>query len=295
MSSRVAALNWTRLARFIAKEDGKVHYGQPTQDNVDIGLALHRGEEVKAYEITPDPFTGQVNKSKVLHIDQLLSPVSRQTAPGAIRCIGINFKGHVEEAKMKMPEVPVMFMKGANALAGPGKLLIPKFAKEGEAEQLDFESELAVVLSKDTKDVSEKDALSHVLGFTSSNDVSARHHQLNQTQWCFGKGLDNTCPIGPVLVRPSEFDPFNVNFRGTLNGKVMQESNTNDHIFNVSKLISYLSSGTTLPAGSVILLGTPSGIGWFRSPRELMKEGDTFIVTHDGPIGSLVNTIEYET
>lgn len=165
ITSTAVSRTWTRLARFVAEEDGKVHYGQLVQEDLDIGLAIGRGDEVLAYEVRPDPFTGQVDKTVVLSIAQLLLPIARNTAPGAIRCVGINFKGHVVEAKLAMLTVPVMFMKDTNALAGPGRLVIPEFAREGEAHQLDFESELAVVLSREAKDVPEEASLDYVLGY----------------------------------------------------------------------------------------------------------------------------------
>lgn len=107
--------------------------------------------------------------------------------------------------------------------------------------------------------------------------------------------MDNACPLGPcVAVQSSSFDPKNTEFTGILNGKVVQSSNTNDHIFDVCTAVSYLSSGTTLPRGSVILLGTPAGVGWFRDPRQMLKDGDVFSVWHRGPIGTLINTIRFE-
>ncbi|PWN89079.1 hypothetical protein FA10DRAFT_267684 [Acaromyces ingoldii] len=297
MTTAASARDWTRYVRFSSTPGSEdAEYGQPVDDSLDVGLALSQGKPVEVFPLTGRdlPFDGKVDRSTTKRIGHLLSPVSRSQLGGPIRCLGINFRKHVEEAGLELPKVPVMFMKGPHALSGPGDLYVPKFVYAAEKPQLDFEAELAVVISRDARDVPREQAMEYVLGFTSANDVTARLEQFKQSQWNFGKGIDNFCPLGPCLASPDSFDPFSVESKGTLNGEVMQQGNTSDHIFDARATIAYLSQGTTLPKGSVILLGTPEGIGWFREPQKLMKEGDTFTVWHAGPIGSLINTIRYE-
>jgi len=130
---------------------------------------------------------------------------------------------HAKEANRGIPNEPILFIKPRTALAGPGEIPVAKAAQD---EQLDFETELALVIGKDARDVSEENALDYVLGYTCSNDVSVRKLQLANNQWCFGKGFDNSCPIGPVLVRNGQINPDALEFKGVLSGEVMQASNT---------------------------------------------------------------------
>ncbi|KAM0791531.1 hypothetical protein ACM66B_005980 [Microbotryomycetes sp. NB124-2] len=290
---------WTRLVRFVAQEDGQEHYGQPVDESIDVGLAVHEGQSVGVHKVVGQrlPFDGQVDTHSTLTIKQLLSPVP--AFGGSVRCLGINFGKHVEEAGQKMPVEPVIFMKPHTSLAGPGDVLVPRFVHDpepfqGSKEQLDYESELAFVVSKDAKNVKRQDALEYVLGYTSANDVTARFHQGRQPQWNFAKSFDGFCPIGPVLVSPSVIhDPNELEFTGSLNGELRQSSSTKDWIFDVADVLSFISQGTTVPAGTVVLMGTPSGIGWFRQPKALMHDGDTFVVWHDR-IGSLVNKMVFD-
>ncbi|KAM0755119.1 putative mitochondrion protein [Meredithblackwellia eburnea MCA 4105] len=293
--------SWERLVRFVAKEDSKIHFGQAIDPEQDVGLAVEAGQDVKVHEVTGSslPFEGTVDRNTTLTISELLSPLPEKDV-GSIRCLGINFRKHVEEAGAKMPKTPVLFMKGNQALTGPGAIPVPKFIHEDKGsdeegtEQLDYETELAVIISKDCKNVKKEDAYNYVLGYTCANDVTGRFHQGRQPQWNFAKGFDKFCPIGPVLVSHSAIgDPGKLSFKGSLNGEVKQESNTQDWIFPVPEVLEFLSSGTTIPAGSVILFGTPSGIGWFSKPKRLLREGDVFTVWHE-KIGTLVNSFVFE-
>ncbi|KAK4058562.1 hypothetical protein OIO90_000006 [Microbotryomycetes sp. JL221] len=226
---------WTRLVRFIAREDGREHYGQPVDQDLDVGIAVYEGKDVITHEVTGDRllFDGEVDPSSKLTIDRLLSPVP--AIPGSIRCLGVNFRKHVEEAGQKMPIEPVVFMKPHTSLAGPGEVLVPKFVHkaesfDGKTRQLDYETELAFVVSSDAKNISPEQAYDYVLG--------------------------------PVLVSPSVIiDPSDIAFVGKLNGEVRQQDSTKDWIFSITDALSFLSQGTTVPAGTVVLMGTPSGIG----------------------------------
>lgn len=174
---------------------------------------------------------------------------------------------------MAIPKVPVLFIKPATAVADPypGKIIIPKVAQDGTS---DYEGELTVVIGKTGKDIKEEDAYDYVLGYTSSNDVSARNAQFASSQWCYSKGtllvgnacsrlgLDSSAPIGPVLVSPKAIpDPHKLEMKSILNGEVVQETNTREMIFNIPQTIAYLSAGTTLEAGSLIMVLPIAAIG----------------------------------
>jgi 2-keto-4-pentenoate hydratase/2-oxohepta-3-ene-1,7-dioic acid hydratase in catechol pathway len=163
-------------------------------------------------------------------------------------------------------------------------------------DSADYESELAIVIGRDAKNVSEAEALDYVLGYTAANDISSRKAQLNQSQWCYGKGFDGSCPLGPTMVSAKAIpDVAKLRMRGLRNGKVVQETSLDDLIFPVRRIVSFLSQGTTLPRGTVILTGTPSGIGWAKTPRDCLQDGDEFVVEILPSIGSLYNVIKMET
>jgi 2-keto-4-pentenoate hydratase/2-oxohepta-3-ene-1,7-dioic acid hydratase in catechol pathway len=163
-----------------------------------------------------------------------------------------------------------------------------------EPPEVDFELELAVVIGQAAKDVSAAEALDYVLGYTVANDVSARRWQggRGSGQWVRGKSFDTFCPLGPELVTTDELaDPQNLNMNCVLDGRTMQDANTSDMIFPVSELISFLSTGTTLLPGTVILTGTPSGVGFTRKPPVFLMPGNTIDMTVEG-IGTLSNPVE---
>ena len=219
-----------------------------------------------------------------------LSPI----VPTEILCIGLNYRRHANEVKAKIPEHPILFMKGVNALQHPGApIVIPGHLASAE---VDYECELAVVIGKSCKNVSRERALDYVLGYTCANDVSARDWQLRlgSGQWCRGKTFDTFAPLGPRLVTTDEIRNPNALTIGTvLNGVRVQESSTSDMIFDVPALIEFLSGSTTLPAGTVILTGTPSGVGMAQSPPRWLKPGDVVTVEIEG-IGQLTNPVTLE-
>lgn len=177
-------------------DSSKILIGQPTDDDVDVGVALREGKEV-----TVDVFSGSSvlspgqSSGQNAVVDRVLSPLT-QVEAGTIRCIGLNYKQHAAEAKMDIPTVPTLFMKPQTSLADPwpAPTVLPKQTLETESG--DYESELAVIIGKPCKNVSEADALDYVLGYTASNDVSSRAAQFAQTQWSYSKGFDGACPIG---------------------------------------------------------------------------------------------------
>lgn len=185
-------------------------------------------------------------------------------------------------------------MKLPTAVQNPGDpILLPTHLP---STKVDYECELAVVIGKSCKNVSRARALEYVLGYTCANDVSARDWQSEWggSQWCRGKTFDTFCPLGPVLVTTDEVpDPNALDIQSVLNGQTMQHSNTEDMIFDVPTLIEFLSGSTRLPAGTVILTGTPSGVGFARKPPVYLQDGDTISVQIDG-IGTLSNPVKRE-
>ncbi|PQE12292.1 fumarylacetoacetate hydrolase protein [Rutstroemia sp. NJR-2017a BVV2] len=300
--------SWTHAIRFIAKEDHQIHIGQLVDTSQDVGIATFEGKEVKAYEINGTLFNGKITKT-VLTVQQLLSPIDRSEC-NFIRCLGLNYRDHATEANLPLPKAPILFTKPRTALAGPypATINVPKAAQDGSS---DYEAELCLVIGKTGRDISEEDALDYVLGYTASNDVSARVMQLLTSQWSFSKGLDSSCPIGPVLVSPSVIpDPQALKIKAIYDGQTVQDghtkydnhrrrmrnllaNNTRDMIFNIRQQISYLSQGTTLEAGSIFLTGTPAGIGYFRDPKVVLKDGGDIRIEIE-KIGTLINKVRYE-
>ena len=212
-------------------------------------------------------------------------------SPGKILCIGLNYRKHAEEGKQAIPENPVLFMKNSGTVQNPGDPIV--LPRKLRSDQVDYECELAVVIGKTCHNVSKADALSHVLGYTCANDVSARDWQRNGGggQWCRGKTFATFLPLGPVLVTADDIpNPNNLSIRTVLNGEVMQDWNTNDMIFDVATLIEFLSASTILRPGTVIITGTPHGVGFARTPPVFLKAGDTVSIEIER-IGKLSNPV----
>ncbi|KAF4626666.1 hypothetical protein G7Y89_g11489 [Cudoniella acicularis] len=284
-----------RLVRFIPKTSNDISIGEPEDKELDIGAAIRAGKDVSisvysgSSVLRPGSPTGKTET-----LGKLLSPLA-ESEVGTIRCIGLNYVRHAQEAKMELPTVPVIFMKPSTSLADPypSPTIIPKWTLKDDS--CDYESELVVVIGKKCKDVSESEALDYVLGYTASNDVSSRTSQFAQSQWSFSKGFDGACPIGPVIVSKELIpDPTKLKMRGLKNGKVMQESGIDDLIFSVPKIVSFLSQGTTLQPGTIILTGTPAGVGFSFSPKEYLRDGDEFAVEILPHIGTLTTKFESE-
>ncbi len=223
-------------------------------------------------------------------VAKLLAPI----APSGFFCIGLNYRGHAAETNAKIPERPILFMKGVNAVQNPGDpIYIPRHLASSE---VDYECELAVVIGRPCKNVSRAHALDFVLGYTCANDVSARDWQIKWggSQWCRGKTFDTFAPLGPCLVTRDEIpNPNTLPIRTVVNGQTLQDSNTGDMIFDVPAIIEFLSGSTTLLPGTVILTGTPQGVGMARKPPIWLKPGDEVTVEIEG-IGKLRNPVATE-
>ncbi len=229
--------------------------------------------------------------------DQSITPY-RLLTPIDFRCIyavGLNYKAHAEESGQEPPKYPMIFMKAPTSIQNPGDpIVLPRFLR---SDRVDYEGELGVVIGRPCKNVTPEEALSYVLGYTCANDVSARDWQKEKGggQFCRGKSFDTFCPSGPCLATADEIpDPSKLTIRTFVNEEKMQESSTDDLIFDVPHLISFLSGSTTLLPGTLILTGTPSGVGDARDPRRYLVPGDEVTVEIDG-VGILTNPVVEET
>jgi 2-keto-4-pentenoate hydratase/2-oxohepta-3-ene-1,7-dioic acid hydratase in catechol pathway len=256
---------------------GRAHYG------------TEEGERV--LQIEGDIFGDHTVTRKVAEVQRLLAPVE----PRQFLCIGLNYRRHAEETHAKIPEYPILFMKGVNAVQDTGgPIVIPGHLPSTE---VDYEGELAVVIGRTCKNVARGQALDYVLGYTCANDVSARDWQKRHggSQWCRGKTFDTFAPLGPRLVTRDELpDPNALRLTTTVNGERLQDETTADMIFDVPRLIEFLSGSTTLLPGTVILTGTPSGVGMARTPPRWLQPGDSVTVEIEG-IGRLTNPVVAET
>jgi len=260
-----------KIARFL--HQGIERYGL-LEDSL---LRIIQGDLFGAWQAT----------AQTIPLDEvrLLPPVS----PPNVIAIGLNYRPHAEESKISIPERPVIFLKATTAVCGPDHpIVLPRIAPN----EVDYEAELVVVIGKRARHVSEEEALSYVLGYTCGNDVSARDCQLRlDQQWARAKSFDTFAPLGPWI--ETELDPDHVRVRTRLNGQVMQDGNTEDMIFPCAYLVSYLSHCMTLLPGTVILTGTPSGVGFARKPPVFLRSGDLVEVELEG-IGTLRNPVVAE-
>jgi 2-keto-4-pentenoate hydratase/2-oxohepta-3-ene-1,7-dioic acid hydratase in catechol pathway len=218
---------------------------------------------------------------------KILAPIAAVNIMG----IGTNYRQHAKETGTPIPERPLLFLKSTNTLLAPGDAI--EIPVTRASHEVDYEGELAVVIGKKCKNVAKADALNYVLGYMCANDISARDWQKRWGggQFCQGKGFDTFSPMGPVLVTQDEIpNPNKLRIKTTLNGQTMQDGNSDDMVFDVASLIEFLSGSKTLLPGTVILTGTPAGVGAARKPPVFLKAGDTVTVEIEG-IGSLTNPV----
>ncbi|OAL36451.1 hypothetical protein AYO20_04347 [Fonsecaea nubica] len=304
---------WTRLIRFISAEDGddQIYFGDaivPTAD-FDIGDPANHAS-LTARVVTGDPLlpTCQVT-DRVLRVKKLLGPLTYKMVP-SIRCIGGNYVSHqtdliliwgdtVREIGVEPLKYPAMFSKTSNALAGYGDDV--ELATFIQDDQADYEGELAFVIAKDAKNVSQEDAMDFVLGYTCANDVSARKWAMDPNlvgtfpppQMTYGKSFDGFCPVGPCIVSADILkDPHALALRTKVNGELRQQSTTAELHFKIPALVEFLSRGSTLHAGSIVLTGTPGGVGFSMKPPRFLKEGDA-VEIYFGGIGTLRHGITH--
>ena len=265
-----------RIFRYL-DQSGKMGFGRFDKEG-NTFLILQKGDgDFEATDQRITPF-------------QFLTPIDFRS----IYAIGLNYRAHAEETGLEIPKYPMVFMKAPTATQNPGDpIVLPRYMR---SDKVDFEAELGVVIGRPCKNVKPEEALSYVLGYVCANDVSARDWQKEKGggQFCRGKTFDTFCPVGPCLATADEIaDPSKLTIRSFVNEDKMQESGTDDMIFDVPTLISFLSGSTTLLPGTLILTGTPSGVGEARNPKRYLVPGDEVTVEIDG-LGILTNPVVEE-
>ena len=266
-----------------------IRYQSPTGD---IGYAQEHADG------TATKLRGCLFKTDSLEQTGETAPVARVLAPiepAAILCIGLNYRQHAIETNAPLPQYPVLFFKNPASVQHPGEpIVLPRWLASAK---VDYECELAVIIGKRAKNVSRERALEYVFGYTCANDVSARDWQREGggTQWCRGKSFDTFAPLGPRIITRDEIpNPQALRIRTIVNGETLQNSSTGDMIFDVATLIEFLSGSTTLLPGTVILTGTPQGVGMAFNPPRFLKAGDKVTIDIEN-IGALSNPVIDET
>ncbi|KAH8819110.1 hypothetical protein F5884DRAFT_759489 [Xylogone sp. PMI_703] len=276
---------WQRLIRFVAT-DGRVLRGEPILPSLDFDLG----------DTTADTKLQAKVSDEVVTVKQLLGPLAQEDVP-ILRCVGLNYAKHIKEAGRSPPPFPFIFFKpNTTVLDHNADVVIPKICQD---DQADYEGELCIVIGRDCKDVSEADALSYVAAYTCGNDISSRKLQRDPAfagrvpQWGFSKGFDTFAPLGPCLVNASLVgDPSQLHLKTIVDGEVRQEEGVSDLLFGCANIISYLSSGTTLQKGSVIMTGTPGGVGAGMNPPRYLVPG-TKMEVQISKIGTLRNGVKF--
>ena len=210
--------------------------------------------------------------------------------PGKVICVGLNYKAHVEEGVFDLPDYPALFPKFADTLIGAGEAIV----LPPESEAVDYEAELAFVVGSPVRRARGEEALAAVGGYTIANDVSMRDYQYKSHQWMAGKAWARSTPLGPWLVTPDEVgDPHELDITLELNGERLQEANTRLFIFDIPTIVATISEFVPLAPGDVVLTGTPSGVGYRRDPKVLLKDGDRMVVEIEN-VGRLENVVAAE-
>ncbi|KAJ9149937.1 Ureidoglycolate lyase [Pleurostoma richardsiae] len=261
-------MSWFRLIHFL-DDGGKSCYGEPEIEDVTHLLESASNGDLYAQELVGnDPFS-LVRGSRRLHVKEIVDILRPSDVP-IIRCVGLNYLKHIKEGGRSPPPHPSIFIKPATSVAGfRENIPVPKIAQDS----LDYEGELSIVIGKDGKDICREDALDYVAGYVASNDVSCR----------------------PVLVSPKVLEAAgHLRLQTLVNGEVRQDSNTDDLLFDVPHIIGFLSQGTTLEKGTVIMTGTPAGVGMGMKPSpKYLKDGDVVEVIIEG-LGSTKNVMKFE-
>ncbi|MBI9015912.1 MAG: fumarylacetoacetate hydrolase family protein [Phycisphaerae bacterium] len=254
------------------------------QNNIEqIGILNNNIIELLDGDLLDNPtLTGQT--CSIDSIKAYLPPVT----PPNLLAIGKNYAAHAAEFGTPLPKEPLIFIKSATSITAHNQ---PIQKPQQAPDFIDYEAELAIVIGKKAKNINPNQVPDHIFGYTCANDVTARDCQKNDGQWARAKSFDTFCPIGPVV--ETELDTKKLTVRSILNGNIMQDGNTADMVFPVNELVSYISKHMTLLPGTVILTGTPDGIGFARDPQVLMQNGDKITIEIEG-IGKLVNYVENE-
>ena len=263
-----------KIIRF-ASTGKEVFYGVFSPERPDCAKIIE-GNILEDYKIT----------SREEKISQWLPPI----IPVNILALGINYKKHGDETVMSCPDQPILFIKATSSVTGHNHpVVLPAIGPD----MVDYEAELAVVIGKSAKNIEPARAMDHIFGYTCANDVSARDWQFDKQkgQWARGKSFDTFCPLGPWIVTKDEIgNPDDLAISAILNGRTVQDARTSEMIFNIQTIVSNLSCAMTLLPGTVILTGTPEGVGFTRQPPLFLHTGDVISVEIENS-GTLTNNI----
>ncbi|WP_028403253.1 fumarylacetoacetate hydrolase family protein [Ectobacillus panaciterrae] len=274
-----------RICLGVKTEKGIIDVSAALDQNVTMEKMIEQGNEglTKLQSLVNQPTLSYIDESKITY-----APIV--TNPEKIICVGLNYVNHAEESKMNIPTSPILFSKFNNALAAHNEeIQLPQ-----GAEKIDYEAELVIIIGKTAKDVSEKDALGYVYGYSVGNDLSARDLQFRTGQWLLGKTCDQFAPVGPYLVTSDEVGDVNhLDISCKVNGILRQSANTKDMIFNCATIVSYASQHMTLKPGDIIYSGTPDGVilGYPEDQQQWLKSGDEITVSIEN-IGTLTNVLK---
>jgi 2-keto-4-pentenoate hydratase/2-oxohepta-3-ene-1,7-dioic acid hydratase in catechol pathway len=261
--------------------NGEILYGTGGTGAIGTNLEVLSG----------DIFRGLNPSGKSASVARLLAPLE----PRAIFCIGLNYREHAAETNAPLPQFPVLFVKNPAAVQHPGSPIeLPRWLRSAK---VDYECELVIVIGRAAKNVPRASALDYILGYTCANDVSGRDWQKEGggSQWCRGKSFDTFCPLGPCIVTTDDIpNPNALRISTRVGDELLQNSNTADMIFDVPTLVEFLSGSTTLLPGTVILTGTPQGVGMARNPPRFLQAGETVTIEIE-KIGALTNPVVEES
>jgi 2-keto-4-pentenoate hydratase/2-oxohepta-3-ene-1,7-dioic acid hydratase in catechol pathway len=258
-------------------------------ETIDIGIVKENQPDV-FYKISGEIFSSWSIATRPEPYRALLAPI----VPRQIFALGQNYRQHADETGAKYPDIPILFIKATSSLIGPNEPIIIPAISSG---QVDYEAELAIIIGKSGKNIPPEKAKEFIFGYTCANDVSEREWQMHKQnkQWARAKSFDTFCPLGPWIVTADEIAaPMALRIKTRLNGKTMQDSSTKDMIFDVYTIVSNISRSLTLHTGTVILTGTPAGVGFTRQPPVFLKPHDTVTISIEG-IGELTNPVIAET
>ncbi|KAI1346001.1 fumarylacetoacetate hydrolase family protein [Xylaria sp. FL0043] len=278
--------SFTKLVRF-KSDNSAVYYTDLGDLAAEVPVS---GSQVTAYK----SFENLLSKSngETATVKELLAPLPRDDLP--IYCVGLNYKSHAAEANLKVADSPPLWTKPPAALASPGQDIV--LNKYCAASLPDYEAELVFVASRTCKDLTESEAADAILGYTAGNDLSCRLFQMPQHggQYYYAKAFDNFAPLGPALVSAGAFPFSEARMTLTVNGEKRQQADLQeDMVFTPAKILSHMSQGTTIPAFTAVMTGTPVGVGAFMNPKQFLKHDDVVEVSITG-IGELKNRIVVE-
>ncbi|KAK6209865.1 5-carboxymethyl-2-hydroxymuconate isomerase [Colletotrichum tabaci] len=287
---------WDRLIRFVDDNDVE-HFGEPqVQDESEFTALLDKNDLWAVIYDGASPVS-PLTKGERVHVKALKPLLTPKDVP-IIRCIGLNYVKHIKEGGRTPPPYPSVFIKPATSVAAWNEdVPIPKVAQDGT---VDYEGELAFVIGKTGKNIPKEQALEYVAGYLTANDVSARAWQRDPAkaggvpQWCFSKGFDKFAPLSPVLVSPAVVgNASDLTLQTFVNGEERQNESTGDLLFGVEEIVSFISQGTTLEAGTVVLTGTPSGVGMGMKPTGYLQDGDV-VEVRISKLGGVKNRMVFE-